>query len=181
MSNVRLCAAAILAIGVGGGISHAQSARDAWLTQNYRFTGPPAPGSVQPADPVVSELWRIQDNMHWMMWRARQDEDYWTALAAAAQMSNNVLAIGAVTEHREVVAAAKAAAAQAKANTPTPIYLVAFRDHTIVLASRYWTEGQMLHYVTPEGTHVQVRLDTVDRDLSVRLNQELHLEFRLPE
>jgi hypothetical protein len=149
--------------------------------QNYRFTGPPAPGSVQPADPVVSELWRIQDNMHWMLWRAKQDEDYWTGLAAAAQMSSNVLTIEALTERREAVAAAKAMAQQARSNAPPPLYLIAFLDHTIAAATRYWTEGTILHYLTPDGAHVQTPLDRVDRSLSTRLNRESHLEFRLPE
>jgi hypothetical protein len=152
--------------------------------QNYRFTGPPAPGTVQPADPVVSELWRIQDNMHWMLWKARQDEDYWTALAAAGQMTNNVLAIGAITEQRQQEAAARALAekaiAAAKANVPPPLYLIAFRDHSIAAATRYWADGPTLHYVTPEGNHVEARLDSVDRSLSDRLNREAHLEFHLP-
>jgi hypothetical protein len=177
--------AAALVVLAGGRVSCAQSQQDAWLMKNYRFTGPPAPGTVPPADPVLSELWRIQDNIHWMLWRAKQDEDYWTALAAAAQMTTNVTAIGAVTEHREAVAAAKAlvaqAAAQAKANTPPPLYLIAFRDHSIAAATKYWTEGPILHYLTPEGAHVQTRLELVDRSLSARLNQEAHLEFRLPE
>jgi hypothetical protein len=151
--------------------------------QNYRFTGPPAPGSVKPTDPVISELWRIQDNMHWILWRAKQDEDYWTALAAAAQMGSNVLAIDGVTERREAVAEAKAFAAQAKANAtaPPPLFLIAFRDHTIVAATQYWVDGAMLHYVTAEGVHVQRRLDEVDRSLSDRLNREKNLKFQLPQ
>jgi hypothetical protein len=157
--------------------------------QNYRFTGPPPPGSVQPADPVVSELWRIQNAIHWIMQRAKRDEDFETALVAASQASANVQTIEAVSERREAAAAVKAIAEEAKSNTPaalhqsnTPaaLYLIALRDHTVETATRYWMEGPFLHYLTPRGAHVQVRMDLIDRDLSTRLNRELNLEFRLP-
>jgi hypothetical protein len=39
----------------------------------------------------------------------------------------------------------------------------------------------LLNYLTPHGSHIQVRLDLVDRELSVRLNREMNREFRLPE
>jgi hypothetical protein len=170
--NLCLYAAALGLLTLG--VSRAQS-HDAWLMQNYRFTGPPAPGSVKPTDPIISELWRIEDNMHWILWRAKQDEDYWTALAAAAQMGSNVLAINGVMEQRDAVAAAKADA------PPAPIYLIAFNDHTIVAAIQYWTDGAMLHYVTRDGVHTQRRLDEVDRGLSDRLNRERNLKFQLPQ
>jgi len=157
--------------------------------QNYRFTGPPAPGSVRPTDPVVSELWRIQDAVHWMMLRAKSDQDYESALFAASQATVNAQAIQAATERVDAAAAAKAAAqamqqpAQAQPGTapPSPQYLIAFRDHTVEIASQYWIQGPLLHYLTPAGAHVQTFLDRVDRGLSIRLNRELNLDFRLPE
>ncbi len=180
--NLWLCAAGLGLLGLGA--LPAQS-RDAWLMQNYRFTGPPAPGSVQPSDPVLSEMWRIQNDMRFIMWRAKQDEDYPDALWALGQMSGNVQAIGAFMEHEDAVASAKRLAAQAqaqaKANAQPPLYLIAFKDHTIAAVTRYWTDGPILHYVTSDGTHVQKQLDSVDRTLSARLNRESHLEFHLPE
>jgi hypothetical protein len=148
--------------------------------KNYHFTGPPPPGSVRPADPVVSELWRIQNAILWIMHQAKFDEDYETALAAASQASANAQVIAAITEQRESLAVAKAYAEEAKSNVPSPVYLIAFRDHTVEMAVRYWADGRLLHYLTPQGAHVQVRMDLVDRDLSIRLNRELNLEFRLP-
>jgi hypothetical protein len=155
--------------------------------QNYRFTGPPKPGSVTPIDPVVNELWRVQNQVQWILQRAKSDEDYQTALAAAWQAAENAQAIGAVTERREAAAAAKAFVEQQQALAlvpgmapPSPRYLIAFRDHTVEIATRYWAEGPLLHYLTPAGAHVQTFLDRVDRDLSIRLNRELNLEFRLP-
>ena len=181
--NVCFCIAALVCLTVGGGVSTAQStqARDAWLMQNYRFTGPPPPGSVRPADPVVSELWRIQNAILWIMQRAKRDEDFGTALAAASQAAANAEAIEAITERREAVAAAKAIAEEAKSNTPSALYLIAFRDHTVETATRYWMEGPLLHYLTPQGAHVQVRLDLVDRNLTIRVNRMQNPDFNLPE
>ena len=60
------------------------------------------------------------------------------------------------------------------------IYLIAFRDHTIVPAYAYWTEGRTLKYVNMDHGINQATLDLVDRDLSCRLNQERNVDFRLP-
>jgi hypothetical protein len=168
-------------------VSPAQSnaPRDAWLMQNYRFTGPPPPGSVRPTDPILSELWRIQDAVTRLMLQARLDWDYGTAIAAASQASANAQLIEGITEQREAVAAARAWAEAARSSAPQappqPLYMIAFRDHTMETAIRYWTDGPMLHYLTRGGAHVQVRLDLVDRDLSVRLNRGANLDFHLPE
>ena len=71
------------------------------------------------------------------------------------------------------------AATSAPEQQPT-IYLIALRDHTIVQALGYWMEGNTLHYVSAEQTLNQISLDLVDRDLSQRLNDERHVDFRLP-
>jgi hypothetical protein len=72
--------------------------------------------------------------------------------------------------------------AQRAANSGQPtIYLIAFRDHTIVQALGYWMQGSTLHYVSAEQTLNQVSIDLVDRDLSQRLNDERGLDFRLPQ
>jgi len=60
------------------------------------------------------------------------------------------------------------------------IYLIAFRDHTIMPAYAYWTEGHTLKYVNMDHGINQATLDLVDRDLSCRLNQERNVDFRLP-
>lgn len=61
------------------------------------------------------------------------------------------------------------------------IYLIAFRDHSIVQALGYWMEGTTLHYVSVEHTLNQASLDLIDRDLSQRLNDERKVEFKLPQ
>jgi hypothetical protein len=72
--------------------------------------------------------------------------------------------------------------AQRAGNSDQPtIYLIAFRDHTIVQALGYWMQGSTLHYVSAEQTLNQVSIDLVDRDLTQRLNDERGLDFRLPQ
>jgi hypothetical protein len=60
------------------------------------------------------------------------------------------------------------------------IYLLAFKDHSIVQALGYWMEGSTLHYVSAEHSLNQASLDLIDRDLSQRLNSERGVEFKLP-
>jgi hypothetical protein len=60
------------------------------------------------------------------------------------------------------------------------IYLIAFRDHTIVPALAYWTEGNTLKYVNVDHSLNQATLDLIDRDMSSTLNQQRNVEFKLP-
>jgi hypothetical protein len=60
------------------------------------------------------------------------------------------------------------------------IYLIAFRDRTIVPALAYWVEGNTLKYVNMDRGINQATLDLLDRDLSKRLNQQRNVEFHLP-
>jgi len=60
------------------------------------------------------------------------------------------------------------------------IYLIAFRDRSIVAALAYWMEGNTLKYVNMDHTINQASLELVDRDLSRILNQQRSVEFRLP-
>jgi hypothetical protein len=60
------------------------------------------------------------------------------------------------------------------------LYLIAFKDHTIVQALGFWMESSTLHYVSAEHTLNQASLDLIDRDLSQRLNDERGVEFKLP-
>jgi len=67
----------------------------------------------------------------------------------------------------------------AVSDEPT-LYLIAFRDHSIVQALGYWMEGGVLHYVSVEHSLNQASLDLIDRTLSQRLNDERGVEFKLP-
>lgn len=60
------------------------------------------------------------------------------------------------------------------------LFFIGLRDHTVYTALAYWVEGDLLHYITPQGKHNQVSLDLVDRELSSRLNEGRKVEFRLP-
>jgi hypothetical protein len=64
---------------------------------------------------------------------------------------------------------------------PPTIYLIAMRDHTIFPALAYWVDGDTLNYITTEGVHNRATLDLVDRDFSKQLNDERHVEFKLPK
>jgi hypothetical protein len=65
-------------------------------------------------------------------------------------------------------------------NDDPTLYLIAFRDHSIIQALGYWMEGGALHYVSVEHTLNQVSMDLIDRDLSQRLNDERGVQFKLP-
>ncbi len=62
----------------------------------------------------------------------------------------------------------------------SPLYLIAFKDHTIRAAISYRVEGNTLHYVTMEREEREAPLDTVDRALSLQLNRERRVPFQLP-
>jgi len=67
------------------------------------------------------------------------------------------------------------------ANDDEPtLYLIAFKDHSIIQTLGYWMEGGALHYVSVEHTLNQVSMDLIDRDLSQRLNDERGVQFKLP-
>lgn len=171
-----LCASLALTAGV----LPAQSAepRDAWLMKNYRFTGPPPQGSVQPADPVVAELVRIQNALLSIMRKADFAEDYGTALAAAEQAAATAQVLGTITKQLEL--ASKASERDPTASVSTPLYALAFKDQTIELATCYWTDGLMFHYMTPQGVHIQVRPDSLDLDLTAKLNHGRNSDCRCP-
>jgi hypothetical protein len=166
------------------GVARAQPApaHDAWLMQNYRFTGPPPPREVQPIDSVLMELREIQRSVRMILGRARFDGDYETALAAAAQAVANAQLIGAIAEHQQATQAAQPTkSAPEEAQLAVPFVLIALKDKTINAAKSYWVDGSMLNYITLQGVHVIVRMDLVDRGLSRDLNRQRNVEFRLGE
>ena len=61
------------------------------------------------------------------------------------------------------------------------IYLIAMQDHSIVAAIGYWVEGDTLNYITQDGNQNRVSMALVDRDFSKQLNDERHVEFKLPK
>jgi hypothetical protein len=65
-------------------------------------------------------------------------------------------------------------------DAPATIYLIAMRDHTIFATLAYWVDGDTLNYITSEGVHNRASLALVDRDFSKQLNDERHIEFKLP-
>jgi hypothetical protein len=166
-------------------IVRAQSSptHDAWLMRNYRFTGPPSPSELKPVDPVLTDLKALRDTVWTILRRAKSEDDYESALAAAAQTISATQLIGAITERQQAVQSAKSAteAAQLAAQSPAPFVLIALKDNTINTATSYWVDGTMLNYITLQGAHVIVRLDLVDRAFSRDLNRQRNVEFRLPD
>jgi hypothetical protein len=137
---------------------------DAWLMKNYRFTGPPRPGSGTPVDPLA-DLREIQNTLMSILRKADYAEDYETAWFIAGQASSNAQLLASITPPQAAVT--------------VPLFAIALKDHTILDAIAYWVEGPMLHYVTPQGIHVRMQSDLVDRDLSIRINRARNLEFKL--
>jgi hypothetical protein len=60
------------------------------------------------------------------------------------------------------------------------VYLLAFTDNVIRPALAYWVEEDTLHYVGLDRKQRQAALETVDRELSMQLNRERGVPFRLP-
>jgi len=97
------------------------------------------------------------------------------------QQSSGLKLYQAPPSHPYADAAQGAQQAQQAANSDQPtLYLIAFKDHSVVQALGYWMEGSTLHYVSVEHTLNQASIDLIDRDLSQRLNDERGVEFRLP-
>ena len=67
-----------------------------------------------------------------------------------------------------------------RGGTSSPIYLIAFKDQMIHAAISYSVDGATLRYVTLQHEAKQVSLDSIDRDLTIRLNRERRVAFQLP-
>jgi hypothetical protein len=76
--------------------------------------------------------------------------------------------------------AAGPAAASAAAPGRSPVYLIAFKDHTIRAAEAYSVSGDTLRYVTLEHAGKEAPLSSVDSAFSMQLNRERHVAFTLP-
>jgi hypothetical protein len=66
-----------------------------------------------------------------------------------------------------------------KDDQPT-IFLIALTDHTVVAAIAYWADGDTLNWVSRDAKQNHLSLSLVDRDFSKQLNDERHVEFKLP-
>jgi hypothetical protein len=67
------------------------------------------------------------------------------------------------------------------AGTASPTYLIAFEDHVIRAASSYRVEGNTLRYVTLQHEEMTAPLRSVDREFTLRLNQERGVTLQLPD
>jgi len=170
MSRNKIWSACVFLFTAPTCFAQSREPSDTWLMQNYRFAGPPAPGEIQPVNPTVAQLQEIQNATLSILRKADFAGDFETALAAAAQATAAAQLIGTVTgqlQPQPVPPPAKDPAPKDPA-----AYLIALQDRTIQAASRVWTEGTMLHYLTPRGAHGLVRLNLVDWELSAALNRK---------
>ena len=60
------------------------------------------------------------------------------------------------------------------------IFLIALKDHSILAAIAYWADGDTLNWVSQDAKQNRISLSLVDRAFSKRLNDERHIEFKLP-
>ena len=84
-------------------LTAAVSQGQTWFTQNYHFTGPPAPRAEEPVDPVVADLLEIQRTTMAILRKANFAGDYEAALAAARQAAANAQLIGTLTGRDDAV------------------------------------------------------------------------------
>jgi hypothetical protein len=60
------------------------------------------------------------------------------------------------------------------------IFLIALTDHTVVAAIAYWVDGDTLNWISRDAKQNRMSLSLIDRDFSKQLNDERHVEFKLP-
>jgi hypothetical protein len=60
-----------------------------------------------------------------------------------------------------------------------PVYLIAFKDHSIVAAEAYWVDANTLFYVTLQHEQKHIVINDLDRDFTLRLNRERNVPFEL--
>ena len=142
---------------------------DAWLMRNYRFAPPPAPRDMEPVNPVIDQLQEIQSTQLNILRKANFAGEFEAALAAAAQATATAQVIGTLTGQLKPPQPVRPSATEQR-KPQGQLYLIAGKDGTIQAASAVWTDRLMLHYLTPEGAHEQIRLDLVDWKLCSQLN-----------
>lgn len=60
------------------------------------------------------------------------------------------------------------------------VFLIALTDHSVVAAIAYWVDGDTLNWVSRDAKQNRMSLSLVDREFSKQLNDERHVEFKLP-
>jgi len=172
------CALVFAVLALTTHVSRAQRSEpgDTWLTQNYHFAGPPPPGEVRPTVAIVSELQEIQNTLLAILRKANFAGDYEAALAAAAQATANAQLRGTLVQRQPSPQGHNSSLDEARPKSA--VYLIALKDESIHAATAYWADRIMLHYITVRGAHEQVRMDLVDRGLTIDLNRQRKLEFR---
>lgn len=125
---------------------------DAWLMQNFRFAPAPQPGEVPPVSPTVARLQEVLQTTLSILHKANHDGDYEAALAAAAQATATIQMLGAVSGD------VKPPQRQSPASLPVPV--------------KIWVDRWMLHYLTADGAHVQIRLDQIERKPAGKLSND---------
>lgn len=176
MSRSKILYASVFFLTAATCFAQSREPSDAWLMQNYRFAGPPAPGEIPQVSPTVAQLQEIQNTTLSILRKADFAGDFEAALAAAAQATATAQLIGAVTGQLRPPQPPAPQPPPPAAKDPAPrdpaAYLIALQDRTIQPASEVWADGPMLHYLTPQGAHGLVRLDRVDWKLSAALNRK---------
>jgi len=66
-------------------------------------------------------------------------------------------------------------------STSSPIYLIAFHDQVIRVATSYHVQGNDLIYVTSQHEEKRVPLSSIDRNMTLQLNRERHVQMQLPQ
>lgn len=168
MFKCRLSATVLFLIAAASSGKSAEPS-PSWLMRNYRFAPPPAPRETEPAGPVVAQMQDIQNTTLSILRKANFAGDFEAALAAAAQAMANAQLIGMVTGQLKPLHQTQATAADQPKHEP-PVYMLAFQDHRIQGVTAIWRDRLMLHYLTVQGAHEQVRFDSVDWKLSAELN-----------
>jgi hypothetical protein len=155
---------------------------NSWLMQNYHFAGAPAPGTIPQSCPLVAQLQEIQNTILSIMRKADFAWDFEGALAAAEQATATAQLIGEITGELKPpqppgpmppppMQPLPDGAKSSKPQRDGAHYLVALKDGTVETASTVSMDHRMLHYLTPQGAHVQVRLDLVDWKRTAELNR----------
>ena len=163
MNPRRMWCAGVLLVAVAC-FGQSRDPDDSWWKQNYRFAGPAAASETPAVSPVVAQLMEVQNALLSMMHKADFAGDYYTAMAAAAQAAANARLIGIVSgQLRPPPPPAQAPPQPRDEPQPAPAkYRIALRDGGAASATEAWRDGLMLHYITSDGAHWQVRLADVD-------------------
>ncbi len=84
-----------------------------------------------------------------------------------------------VPSHPEPVKTAAPVTAQKSDDDSPTVYLIGLKDGTVYAAYAYWLEADTLHYITTKHSHNRTSLALVDEPLSLQLNRERSVEFKL--